>query len=202
MNKNIEHYVFRKRKFLEEEYCENSINELNKVVWEKHKWYNPKSHEMYKESEDYEPEFISLELPYNFIDDGDRITKINNFIVQELYSAIEEYIFHYLNIDWYTGWEGYTALTFYRYYPGQIMKNDIVHIQSMFDGTRKGIPTLTIIGILNDDYEGGELIMFEDKKIDIKQGDLLIFPSNFLYPHKIAPVIKGVRYSYVAFVWG
>ena len=43
--------------------------------------------------------------------------------------------------------------------------------------------------------------MFEDKKIDTKKGDLLIFPSNFLYPHRIAPVTKGARYSYVSWVW-
>ena len=39
------------------------------------------------------------------------------------------------------------------------------------------------------------------KKIDTRKGDLIIFPSNFLYPHKITPVTKGVRYSYVSWVW-
>jgi predicted 2-oxoglutarate/Fe(II)-dependent dioxygenase YbiX len=81
------------------------------------------------------------------------------------------------------------------------MQNHCDHIYSLFDGKRKGIPVLSIIGILNDDYDGGELIMLEDKKIDTKKGDLLIFPSNFLYPHQITPVTKGVRYSYVSWVW-
>ena len=81
------------------------------------------------------------------------------------------------------------------------MANHCDHIQSLFDGEKKGIPILSIIGILNDDYEGGELIMFEDKKINTKKGDLLIFPSNFLYPHQITPVTKGVRYSYVSWLW-
>ena len=92
-------------------------------------------------------------------------------------------------------------MKFIRYFPGQTMQNHCDHIHDIFDGERKGIPTLSIIGILNDDYEGGELIMFEDKKIDTKKGDLLIFPSNFLYPHKVTPVTKGVRYSYVSWVW-
>ena len=39
------------------------------------------------------------------------------------------------------------------------------------------------------------------KKIDTKKGDLLIFPSNFLYPHEVEPVTKGVRYSYVSWIW-
>ena len=82
------------------------------------------------------------------------------------------------------------------------MENHCDHIHSMFDGERKGIPILSIVGVLNDDYEGGELIMFDgDKTISTKKGDLLIFPSNFLYPHRITPVTKGPRYSYVSWVW-
>ena len=77
----------------------------------------------------------------------------------------------------------------------------VLSLNGLVDGEKKGIPVLSIIGILNDDYEGGELIMFEDEKIDTKKGDLLIFPSNFLYPHEIAPVTEGVRYSYVSWVW-
>jgi predicted 2-oxoglutarate/Fe(II)-dependent dioxygenase YbiX len=40
-----------------------------------------------------------------------------------------------------------------------------------------------------------------NKVIPLEQGDLLIFPSNFLYPHKVQPVKKGIRYSYISFVW-
>ena len=50
-------------------------------------------------------------------------------------------------------------------------------VQQMFDGERKGIHST------NDDFEGGEFIMFEDEKIT-KQGDILIFPSTFMYPTK------------------
>ena len=61
------------------------------------------------------------------------------------------------------------------------MKNHCDHIQTQFDGKRNGIPILSIIGILNDDYEGGDLVMFGDKKIGTKKGDLIIFPSYFLF---------------------
>ena len=74
-------------------------------------------------------------------------------------------------------------------------------VYGLFEGERRGTPTLSIIGTLNDDYEGGEFIMFGDKKIDMKTGDLLIFPSTFLYPHKVNPVTKGSRYSYVSWTW-
>jgi len=78
------------------------------------------------------------------------------------------------------------------------------HIHSMFDGTRKGIPTLTILGALNTkdiDYTGGEFIMFEDKEYNMKAGQVMIFPSCFLYPHKVNLVTSGTRYSFVSWVW-
>ena len=71
----------------------------------------------------------------------------------------------------------------------------------MFDGERKGVPILSCLGVLNNDYEGGEFVMFDDYKIDIKKGELLIFPSSFLYPHKVNPVTKGIRYSDISWVW-
>jgi len=65
--------------------------------------------------------------------------------------------------------------------------------------------TLSLIYFLNNDYEGGEL-MFQDIKtkesitVDKKPNRLIIWPSNFLYPHKVNPVMKGTRYSVVC--WG
>jgi predicted 2-oxoglutarate/Fe(II)-dependent dioxygenase YbiX len=81
------------------------------------------------------------------------------------------------------------------------MKLHCDHIHSMFDGERKGVPTLSILGSLNDDYEGGDLVMWETDKIQLKAGSIMIFPSNFMYPHRVDEVIKGTRYSYVSWVW-
>ena len=74
------------------------------------------------------------------------------------------------------------------------------HIHSMFDGKRKGIPILSVLGVLNDDYEGGEFYLIDDK-VDFTKGDILVFPSNFMYPHKVEPVKKGTRYSYISWIW-
>ena len=193
MNKNIEHYFHHKKNFLDEKFCENSIDELDKNEWDKHN-FESSGGVLTKPSGNNELEIIYDE---NF---SFNVGEINNFIVQNLHSAILEYIESY-NFDWFNGWEGYSPIRFNRYSSGQTMKKHCDHIHSMFDGERKGIPILSIIGLLNDDYEGGELIMFEDKKIDTTAGDILIFPSNFLYPHKVTPVSKGVRYSYVSWVW-
>ena len=196
MNKNIEHYVFHKENFLDEKYCDNCIYELNRCTWENHEWYNSRiaSQDEKISAGDKELEVLHSEM-FSF-----NIEKINETIVQKLHSTILEYIESF-KFDWFYEWTGYSAIRFNRYFSGKIMQNHCDHIQSMFDGERRGIPILSIVGILNDDYEGGELIMFEDKKIDTKKGDILIFPSNFLYPHEITPVTKGVRYSYVSWIW-
>jgi len=75
------------------------------------------------------------------------------------------------------------------------------HIHSLFTGNIRGIPILSIVGVLNDDYKGGEFIMFDNYEIKFKAGDLIIFPSIFLYPHLVKPVKKGIRYSFVSWCY-
>ena len=58
--------------------------------------------------------------------------------------------------------------------------------------------TLSLSFSLNDDYTGGEFAFFDRKiKIKTKPGSVILFPSNFMYPHEIMPVTKGTRYSII-----
>jgi hypothetical protein len=51
---------------------------------------------------------------------------------------------------------------------------------------------------LNNDYEGGEFAFFDRELVyNLKKGSCIMFPSNFMYPHKIMPVTSGTRYSIV-----
>jgi len=51
---------------------------------------------------------------------------------------------------------------------------------------------------LNDEYEGG-LLSFWDRQKSYKlgAGDILFFPSNFLFPHEVEEVTAGTRYSLI-----
>ena len=52
--------------------------------------------------------------------------------------------------------------------------------------------------MLNNDFEGGEFAFFnKELKYKLEKGDALLFPSNFMYPHEVMPVTKGVRYSII-----
>ena len=67
---------------------------------------------------------------------------------------------------------------------------------------------ISVSAILNDDYEGGELMFrfldgdsnLAEVAITPRLGDLVVFPSYL--DHKVAPVTKGIRYSVVAWFGG
>lgn len=51
---------------------------------------------------------------------------------------------------------------------------------------------------LNDDFEGGGFAFFDNEfHHRLKKGSVLMFPSNFMYPHEVLPVTKGTRYSII-----
>jgi hypothetical protein len=70
----------------------------------------------------------------------------------------------------------------------------IEHVDSF-----KEIPRAVSCSIaLNDDYDGGEFAFFgREIKYKIKKGSVLMFPSNYMYPHEVLPVTRGTRYSIV-----
>jgi len=58
---------------------------------------------------------------------------------------------------------------------------------------------LTIIIMLNDDYEGGEFVI-GDKVFEGESGAAIVFPSGFMYPHKVNTVRNGERWSCAAWL--
>ena len=63
--------------------------------------------------------------------------------------------------------------------------------------------TMSCILLLNNDYEGGNLCFRNpdgsgEWEVEVKPNRMIIWPSNFLYPHTVKPVTKGIRYSVVA----
>jgi len=63
--------------------------------------------------------------------------------------------------------------------------------------------TMSCILLLNNDYEGGNLCFRNpdgsgEWQVDVKPNRMIVWPSNFLFPHTVKPVTKGTRYSVVA----
>ena len=86
----------------------------------------------------------------------------------------------------------------------QILKYEVGgHYRLHSDNCHKFPRSLSFIYLINDNYEGGDLIFqspFGSKQIKIekKKNTLIVWPSNFLFPHLVTPVKNGVRYSMVA----
>jgi len=188
MNQPLKSYIKIQKKFLTKKFCNSVIKELQYANFREHTFYDSKNDNYTTLSGDQELSITNDDIP------------LRKELTGKIWYAIDKYI-KSLNCDYFKGWEGYSLPRFNRYENKEKMALHCDHISDLFDGQRKGIPTLSILGLLNEDYEGGEFIMFDNYEIKLKQGDLMIFPSNFLYPHKVEPVKKGVRYSYVSWVW-
>jgi predicted 2-oxoglutarate/Fe(II)-dependent dioxygenase YbiX len=68
------------------------------------------------------------------------------------------------------------------------------HVDSFIESPR----TISCSFTLNDNFKGGEFSFFNNTLVyPLKKGSAIMFPSNFLYPHSVLPVINGTRYSIV-----
>jgi predicted 2-oxoglutarate/Fe(II)-dependent dioxygenase YbiX len=90
---------------------------------------------------------------------------------------------------------GFNPLRINRYTEGVGMTK---HDDQSYD---KEHPLVTVIVMLNDDFEGGELILLDDYEVKLKAGEACYFPSNFMFPHQVKPVTKGVRLTVNAWSW-
>ena len=188
MNLNLKHYIKKFDNFLDKDLCEKTIIELKNCKWEQHQFYDPKTEKYVTVSGEKE-----LDSTYESV-------STNEIIMNKIWHCLKNYT-EDLKFNWFNSWQGYSKIKYNCYYDDKKMAEHCDHIHSLFDGKIKGIPILSIVGLLNNNFEGGEFIMLENEKINFNQGDLIIFPSVFLYPHRVEPVKKGTRYSYVSWVW-
>jgi predicted 2-oxoglutarate/Fe(II)-dependent dioxygenase YbiX len=120
-----------------------------------------------------------------------------NFLSQKIFHAMNLYI-HKNNFSKYYRLSEINQVEILKY---EKTYHYEYHVDAMKDAQR----TLSAILFLNNDYEGGELCFkntFDEQEINIKAepGGLVVWPSNFLFPHTVKPIKKGIRYSVVA--WG
>lgn len=183
-NLQLKEFVHVAKGLIPKETCRFVIDSIKNRKWGKHSWDDGKNVYSYPtkeldvlaitpELEDILNHFVSLS-----------IKSYNDFVGKERASQVS----------------GFSRIRFNRYQKNQIMRKHSDHIKSLFDGEIKGIPVLSIIINFNDDYEGGDLVFWDDYKVDLEEGDVVVFPSLFLFPHRVEEVTKNIRYSGVA--WG
>ena len=186
---DLNYYLKNFKGVINKEICNDTIKQLsNHSKFEQHQFYNSREQKLKTLSGNKELD-TTVDQP-----------STSKIFMDTIFQCLLDYM-KYIKLPYFDGWSGYSAITWNRYNKTKKMAEHCDHIQSLFDGKRKGVPILSCLGSLNDDYKGGELIFFGNKTIKFEQGDLLIFPSNFLYPHRVEPVDSGVRWSYISWVW-
>jgi len=93
---------------------------------------------------------------------------------------------------WGVGIGYYEAFNFVKYDgPG-------THFRIHADHGPAYVSTISIVAYLNDDYEGGEIYFPRfDLTIKPKKGDIVIFPSTYVYEHASQDMISGTKYAIV-----
>ena len=168
-------------KQIPDEVCDNIVD--NSTNWEKHRW------------SDYINNQISNPMGDNTELDVVRTTQEEQDLLEPYcVAAIKEY-----QERWGQMVKELSEIRLNRYQVGTSMKGHYDHIQTLFDGEKKGIPILSLVGLLNDDFGGG-IFRIINMEMPLKKGDILIFPSVFLFPHEVLPITSGTRYSFVS--WG
>jgi len=118
---------------------------------------------------------VSLRVLYN------KLHRINNFIVKSYIDNVSTFLMP----------PNQVVFQFLKY--TDKMKG---HYEAHTDNSFTNPRNTTVIISLSDpsEYEGGELqIQNSEKLLKLKKGSGVIFPSNFMFPHKVYPVTKGER---------
>jgi predicted 2-oxoglutarate/Fe(II)-dependent dioxygenase YbiX len=184
-NLQLKNFIHIERGLIPKDTCRFVIDSIKNKSWNSHLWstdgtdqfsYPTKELDVLEPTPDLEDilnPLISLSVKY-----------YNDFIGSEKVSQVT----------------CFSPVRFNRYQKGQTMRIHCDHIKTLFEGEVRGIPVLSIIINFNDDYKGGDLIFWDDYKVDLGEGDVVVFPSLFLFPHRIEEVTENIRYSGVA--WG
>lgn len=188
---NIKDYAKLYKNVFTKEFCESTIETLKSAEWDEHQFYNS------------DKEYIAVGNDFLH---SRQLSVQQEHIDKTIYQVVEQYIMkdhasYYKQFKWFGSWMGTTGVKFHKYDQGTNMKLHCDHIHDIFDGERQGVPLLSIVGLLNNDYEGGDFLLWEEEKVLFDQGSVLVFPSNFMYPHEVTTVTKGSRYSFVAWAW-
>ena len=186
MKKQLEDYI-KIYSAISAELCNHTLQDLEKINWQEHNFYNPIKNVYYKNSKEPEYSYETISTTKNIMD--------------IVWKQIENYILRDINVSWWNSWQGFNIIKFNRYTINTAMAKHCDHIHDMFDGSRKGIPILSVVGLLNSDFEGGEFILLDNYKVNLKKGDIIIFPSIFLYPHRVSEIKSGIRYSFASWVY-
>jgi hypothetical protein len=201
MKDELSYYIAVYEDVISKEICESTIDQLKEVEWKKTLDFNYDD-ENATRYDDYKKELNFKTFQINsHIEDPLRENAITQPFEEIIFNCLDRYCFHDYGFDWYQRWYNFTQAIFNKFETGSSMEKHCDNLHFMFDGKWKGVPVYSVIGFLNDDYEGGDLVFLENETVKKKRGSVIVFPSNFLYPHKVTEVTGGTRYTFSSYAY-
>lgn len=118
---------------------------------------------------------------------SDKIISVHDQITEKLQECLKDYVSAY-NVNTLGYME---AINFVRYGEGQ-------HFKTHPDSGPSYSCDVSTVMYLNSNYEGGQLLFPHFNYTYVPQyGDIVLFPSSYLFAHAALPVISGIKYSAV-----
>jgi predicted 2-oxoglutarate/Fe(II)-dependent dioxygenase YbiX len=182
MKNKLEDYIHIENK-LSKEVCSELISNITNETWDKHYWHHNEKKQL------IEPDKNDLDILFS-----------NPYQRDLLIDPITEVLVNYQKIHSNSIFvHKLSTIRFNKYTENTEMKEHYDLISSIFSNS-EGVPIISIVGNLNENYEGGDFYLNKNK-ISLRCGDIMLFPSTFLYPHKVTKVRKGTRYSFVTWAY-
>jgi DNA gyrase/topoisomerase IV subunit B len=171
----------------------NLVERLEKVIEENHDEWFKWSEAMvgdYQKMPDYR-DCVDFKVDKNNFEGN---TKISNSDLKNIYNEIDERLQECLKdycAKFNISMEYQEAVNFVRYGKGQ-------HFAAHADHGFSYVCTVSSVMYLNDNYTGGGLYFpFLGYTYKPEEGDIVFFPSTFLFMHAALPVEEGIKYAAV-----
>jgi len=190
----LDECIYIAKQIIPADLCDVVVKDIETRSWEPHSWYNTSTN-VYASNENMELDVQNTTPELQ--------RTLGNFIIEAARKYNKNYSYQHPSCIEKTGqfMTQFCPIRFNRYAPGQIMRQHHDHIYSIFDGNIKGVPVLSFIMNFNDDYEGADLFFWDNTVANLGKGDIIMFPSNWLFPHGVTEATKGKRYSGVTWGW-
>ena len=171
----------------------NIVERLEQVLNDKSNYYNYMEAmvgygmKMPEYRDCYDFKYKKTDIMHDKSESSQKLQQLWQDLYDRKVAAVKDYARKF-NIGELRYWE---AMNFVKYGPGQ-------HFQEHSDNGYSYNCVVSLVAYPNDDYLGGELeFRLQGLKVKPRAGDLFIFPSNYMYPHKSLPVESGTKHSIV-----
>lgn len=114
--------------------------------------------------------------------------EVHDKIFQAVRACVDDY-----GQYWGVGIRSYEAFNFVKY------EGAGTHFKIHADHGPTYVTTVSIVVYLNDDYEGGDIWFprMDDLSIKPRAGDIVVFPSTYIYEHASRDMVSGTKYAVV-----